>query len=146
MLSQQLLGSASDTDSMDFASEGAGQAFLHSEGYHIIDGQFKLLKEIGRGHSSVIYTARNILLGSDVVAKLQDTECGQTLLYEYRIQKALAGGLGIPRVWWLGVDDSAKVLIIDQLGPSLEDCLSQQSSCMFSIGAVIEIALQAICN
>ncbi|KIK15866.1 hypothetical protein PISMIDRAFT_114432, partial [Pisolithus microcarpus 441] len=75
----------------------------------------------------VIYAARNILSGSDVVAKLQDTECGQTLLYEYRIQKALAGGLGIPHVWWLGVDDSAEVLIIDQLGPSLEDCLSQQS-------------------
>ncbi|KIK18124.1 hypothetical protein PISMIDRAFT_110044, partial [Pisolithus microcarpus 441] len=92
----------------------------------------------------VIYAARNILSGSDVVAKLQDTECGRTLLYEYRIQKALAGGLGIPRVWWSGVDDSAEVLIIDRLGPSLEDCLSHQSSHMFSIGAVIEIALQAV--
>ncbi|KAI6016812.1 kinase-like domain-containing protein, partial [Pisolithus microcarpus] len=84
----------------------------------------------------VIYAARNILSGSNVVAKLQDTECGRTLLYEYHLQKALAGGLGIPRVWWSGVDDSAEVLIIDRLGPSLEDCLSQQSSCMFSIGAV----------
>ncbi|KAI6021163.1 hypothetical protein EDC04DRAFT_2607287 [Pisolithus marmoratus] len=100
------------------AFESAKQAFLCSEGHHIIDGWFKLLKEIGRGHSS-----------SDIVAKLQDTEHGQTLLYEYHIQKALAGGLGIPCVWWLGVDDSAKVLIIDRLGPSLEDCLSQQSSC-----------------
>ncbi|KAI5985425.1 kinase-like domain-containing protein, partial [Pisolithus marmoratus] len=88
------------------------------------------------GSPGVIYATRNILSGSDIVAKLQDTECGWTLLYEYCIQKALTGSLGIPCVWWSGVDDSAKVLIIDWLGPSLEDCLSQQSSCMFSIGAV----------
>ncbi|CAE8602451.1 unnamed protein product [Polarella glacialis] len=46
------------------------------------------------------------------------------LLYESKLYKILAGGVGIPNVHWYGVEGDYNVMVIDLLGPSLEDLFS----------------------
>merc|ERR1712176_1205145 len=46
------------------------------------------------------------------------------LLYESKLYKILAGGVDIPNVHWYGVEGDYNVMVIDLLGPSLEDLFS----------------------
>merc|ERR1711924_539988 len=46
------------------------------------------------------------------------------LLYESKLYKILAGGVGVPNVHWYGVEGDYNVMVIDLLGPSLEDLFS----------------------
>ncbi|XP_062003226.1 uncharacterized protein LOC133720771 [Rosa rugosa] len=53
------------------------------------------------------------------------------LLYESKLYRILQGGTGIPNVRWFGVAGDYNVLVIDLLGPSLEDlfnCYSRKLS------------------
>jgi serine/threonine protein kinase len=43
------------------------------------------------------------------------------LLYEAKLYRILEGGSGIPRIKWFGVDGTENALVMDLLGPSLED-------------------------
>merc|ERR1712194_570176 len=43
------------------------------------------------------------------------------LLYESKLYKILAGGVGVPNVHWYGVEGDYNVMVIDLLGPSLAD-------------------------
>jgi hypothetical protein len=63
---------------------------------------------------------------------------------EWLAYKALADGLGIPHLHWFGTDFNYQVLVIDRLGPSLEDLLSRSSSGKFTIGTVAQIACQTV--
>jgi serine/threonine protein kinase len=43
------------------------------------------------------------------------------LLYETKLYKILTGGVGIPSVHWFGVEGDYNAMVMDLLGPSLED-------------------------
>ena len=43
------------------------------------------------------------------------------LLYESRLYKILQGGTGVPNVRWYGVEGDYNIMVMDLLGPSLED-------------------------
>ena len=45
----------------------------------------------------------------------------QKLLYESKLYKILHGGIGIPHIRWYGTERDYNVLVMDLLGPSLED-------------------------
>lgn len=69
---------------------------------------------------------------------------GRALNHEYRIQKTLAGGIGIPRVWWFGTDLGTEALVMDCLGPSLESLLSRKHSHKFPVVTVAGIGHQLV--
>ncbi|KIK20371.1 hypothetical protein PISMIDRAFT_105880, partial [Pisolithus microcarpus 441] len=92
-----------------------------------------------------IYTAKNILAGREVVAKLWCLESGQALKHEYHIQKGLSRSKGIPHVQWFSTDWGTEVLVMDHLGLSLQDLMSRNCSGAFTVETVAEIACQAIC-
>ncbi|KAI6020372.1 casein kinase 1, epsilon, partial [Pisolithus microcarpus] len=89
----------------------------------------------------------NILSGGAVVTKLQHLELGHASKHKYHIQEALAGGSGIPPVQWFRMDWGTEVLVMDQLGLSLEDILSRNCSVcsnVFSIKVIAQITSQTI--
>ncbi|XP_022015189.1 casein kinase 1-like protein 10 isoform X1 [Helianthus annuus] len=90
----------------------------------VIDGKFKLGKKIGNGSFGEIYLGVNVLSGEEVAVKLEYTKTNHPqLLYESKLYKLLQGGTGVPHLKWDGVtvDGEYNAMVIDLLGPSLED-------------------------
>eukprot|EP01052_Picozoa_sp_SAG31_P002590 SAG31_NODE_92_length_26360_cov_29.601881_19_plen_79_part_00 len=60
--------------------------------------------------------------GEEVAVKLESVKTKHPqLLYESKLYRLLAGGIGIPNVRWFGVEGEFNILVMDLLGPSLED-------------------------
>lgn len=70
------------------------------------------------------------------------------LLYESRLYKILnlgGGSVGIPNVKWYGVEGDYNVMVMDLLGPSLED-LFNFCGRKFSLKTVLMLADQMVKN
>merc|ERR1712194_238068 len=65
------------------------------------------------------------------------------LLYESKLYKILAGGVGISNIHWYGVEGDYNVMVIDLLGPSFEDLFSFCNH-RFSLKTVLMLADQMI--
>ena len=52
------------------------------------------------------------------------------LLYESKLYRLLAGGIGIPNVRWFGVEGDYNIMVLDLLGPSLEDLFNFCNRCV----------------
>ncbi|XP_070147370.1 casein kinase I-like [Ovis canadensis] len=110
----------------------------------IAGGKYKLVRKIGSGSFGKVYLAINITNGEEVAVKLEPQKARQPqLLYESRLYKLLQGGIGIPRVWWYGQEKDYNVLVMDLLGPSLED-LFNFCSRRFTVKTVLMLADQMI--
>ena len=72
--------------------------------------------------SSLFNAGTNIVNGEDVAIKMEPVKAKHPQLdYETRVYKALAGGVGIPFVRWFGREGDYNAMVLDLLGPSLED-------------------------
>jgi serine/threonine protein kinase len=90
-----------------------------------VGGKFKLGRKIGCGSFGEIYMGLNVQTKEEVAVKLEPTSSkNPQLSYESKLLTMLAGGPGIPKVCWFGVDGSFSVLVMELLGPSLEDLFS----------------------
>jgi casein kinase 1 epsilon len=65
------------------------------------------------------------------------------LHYESKLYMLLQGGTGIPHLKWFGVEGEYNVMVIDLLGPSLED-LFNYCSRKFSLKTVLMLADQMV--
>jgi len=82
-------------------------------------------RKIGSGSFGDIYIGTNVQSGEEVAIKLESIKSKHPqLLYESKLYKILAGGVGVPNVRWYGVEGDYNVMVIDLLGPSLEDLFS----------------------
>ncbi|CAA6673272.1 unnamed protein product [Spirodela intermedia] len=89
---------------------------------HVIGGKFKLGRKIGGGSFGEIYVGVNIQSGEEVAIKLESLKSKHPQLhYESKLYKLLLGGTGIPRMRWFGIEGGYNIMVIDLLGPSLED-------------------------
>jgi predicted Ser/Thr protein kinase len=60
--------------------------------------------------------------GEEVAVKLESARSKfPQLKYEASIYKALEGNFGIPIILWSGVEGDYNAMVMDLLGPSLED-------------------------
>ena len=95
--------------------------------YEIIVGEHFLLNaqnKLGSGAFGDIYLGINNKNNEKVAIKLEPKNTKQPqLLYESKIYQALAGGTGIPNLYWKGVQGNYNVMVIDLLGKSLEDLM-----------------------
>uniref|UniRef100_A0A7N0U8Q9 non-specific serine/threonine protein kinase n=1 Tax=Kalanchoe fedtschenkoi TaxID=63787 RepID=A0A7N0U8Q9_KALFE len=89
---------------------------------HVIGGKFKLGRKIGSGSFGELYLGVNIQTGEEVAIKLEPVKTKHPQLhYESKLYMLLQGGTGIPHLKWFGVETDHNVMVIDLLGPSLED-------------------------
>ncbi|TKY72817.1 Casein kinase I isoform delta [Spatholobus suberectus] len=87
-----------------------------------VGNKFRLGRKIGSGSFGEIYLGTNIQTNEEVAIKLENVKTKHPqLLYESKLYRVLQGGTGIPDVRWFGVEGDYNVLVMDLLGPSLED-------------------------
>ncbi|CAI9762732.1 unnamed protein product [Fraxinus pennsylvanica] len=89
---------------------------------HVIGAKFKLGRKIGSGSFGELYLGVNIQTGEEVAVKLESVKTKHPQLrYESKLYMLLQGGTGIPHLKWFGVEGEYNAMVIDLLGPSLED-------------------------
>ncbi|KAK7465287.1 serine/threonine protein kinase [Stygiomarasmius scandens] len=109
-------------------------------------GKYRLSKKIGSGSFGNIYLGINIITGEQAAIKLESVKAKHPQLnYEYRVYKELAGGhgVGVPSVRWFGTEGGFNIMVLDLLGPSLED-LFNFCNRKFSLKTVLLLADQLI--
>jgi len=86
-----------------------------------IAGRYQLGRKIGSGSFGEIHYGVDSN-GQEIAIKMESLKkkTGH-LLYESRLYKLLQGGLGIPNVYYYGCEDEYAVMVMDLLGPSLEE-------------------------
>jgi len=106
--------------------------------------KYRLGRKIGSGSFGDIYLGTNIASNEEVAIKL---ECVRTkhpqLHIESKIYRMMQGGVGIPLIKWCGAEGDYNVLVMDLLGPSLED-LFNFCSRKFSLKTVLLLADQMV--
>ncbi|ORX80459.1 putative HRR25 protein [Basidiobolus meristosporus CBS 931.73] len=109
-----------------------------------VGNKYRLGRKIGSGSFGEIYLGTSVVGGEEVAIKLESTKARHPQLeYESKVYKSLAGGVGIPFVRHFGVEMEYNCMVIDLLGPSLED-LFNFCSRKFSLKTVLILADQLI--
>ncbi|EDV27671.1 uncharacterized protein TRIADDRAFT_20995 [Trichoplax adhaerens] len=109
-----------------------------------VGNKYRLGRKIGSGSFGDIYLGTNIITGDEVAIKLECTTTKHPQLHiEWKFYKIMAGGVGIPSVKWWGTEGDYNVVVMELLGPSLED-LFNFCSRKFSLKTVLQLADQLI--
>ena len=93
---------------------------------------YRLGRKVGGGAFGEIYLGTDITTGSDlltgwvvgneVAIKLESSSSrNQQLQYEFKVYKAIRGGIGIPSAQYFSREGNYNVMVMELLGPSLED-------------------------
>ncbi|KAJ9161136.1 Casein kinase I isoform delta [Coniochaeta hoffmannii] len=110
----------------------------------LIADRYRVDRKIGAGGFGLVYSGTDLQSGEEVAIKLTYVrDDPEALRGEKETYKALAGGVGIPRVRWFGQECDFYALVHDVLGASLED-LFNYCGRRFSLKTILLIADQAI--
>ncbi|OMJ70562.1 hypothetical protein SteCoe_31440 [Stentor coeruleus] len=110
----------------------------------IIAGKYRVGSKIGNGSFGDIFLGTNITTNEEVAIKFEKNNSNHPqLLFESKIYVILRDGIGIPRIHWYGIEGEFNVMILDLLGPSLEDLLKVCNH-KFSLKTVLILADQMI--
>ncbi|XP_072978036.1 casein kinase 1-like protein 1 isoform X1 [Typha angustifolia] len=109
-----------------------------------VGNKFRMGRKIGSGSFGEIYLGTNVQTNEEVAIKLESVKTKHPqLLYESKLYRILQGGTGIPNIRFFGVEGDYNVLVMDLLGPSLED-LFNFCSRKLSLKTVLMLADQMI--
>jgi serine/threonine protein kinase len=101
-------------------------------------------EKIGAGSFGRIYAALDKLTRNRVAIKLESVAARHPqVLYEAKVYNHLRKCLGIPEIHWCGSTDQWHILVMDLLGPSLEDLLNAYHR-SFSLKTVLLVAEQLV--
>ncbi|XP_047086053.1 casein kinase I-like [Lolium rigidum] len=107
-------------------------------------GDFRVGSLIGTGSFGEIYHGTNLETKEHVAIKLESLKARfPQLIYELKIYRKLGGETGIPNVKWFGIQDDFSVLVMDLLGPNLEE-LFDSCDRKLSLKTVLMLADQMI--
>lgn len=109
-----------------------------------IAGKYRVGSKIGNGSFGDIFIGVNSQTNEEVAIKLEKVRSNHPqLLQESKIYRHLQGGAGIPSIHWYGVEGEYNIMILDLLGPSLEDLISICNK-RLSLKTVLMLAEQMI--
>jgi len=115
-----------------------------SSSSNVVGVHYRVGKKIGEGSFGVIFEGTNLLNNTQVAIKFEPRKSDAPQLRdEYRTYKILVGCPGIPNVYYFGQEGLHNILVIDLLGPSLED-LFDHCNRRFSIKTVVMVAKQML--
>ncbi|KAL0077127.1 casein kinase I [Phycomyces blakesleeanus] len=111
-----------------------------------VGDKYRIGKKIGSGSFGDIHLGTNIITDEKVAIKLESVKAKHPQLeYEAKVYKAISGGVGIPFVRWFGTECDYNAMVIDLLGPSLED-LFNFCNRKFSLKTALLLADQMLCR
>lgn len=111
---------------------------------HTINNKYIVGVKIGSGSFGQIHLGKNLQTNEDVAIKFESIRSRHPqLLYESRIYQMLQGGVGIPNIHWFGVEGEFNVMVVDLMGPSLEELFTNCGR-RFSLKTVLMLADQMI--
>jgi len=111
---------------------------------YIGGGKYRVVRRLGSGSFGEIFLGLNVINGEEVAIKFESAKARHPQLqYESRLYKVLQGGVGIPHMRWFGLERNYNILVMDLLGPSLED-LFNFCSRRFTLKTVLMLADQMI--
>ncbi|KAH7720523.1 casein kinase I isoform delta-like protein [Aphelenchoides avenae] len=109
-----------------------------------VGGRYRLGRKIGSGSFGDIYLGENIVTREEVAIKLECVKTKHPQLHiEAKLYKLMHGGVGIPQVKWCGYEGEYNVMVMELLGPSLED-LFNFCSRKFTLKTVLLLADQML--
>ncbi|CAH1958667.1 unnamed protein product [Acanthoscelides obtectus] len=109
-----------------------------------VGNKYRLGRKIGSGSFGDIYLGTNISTGEEVAIKLECVKTRHPQLHiESKFYRMMQGGVGIPQVKWCASEGDYNVMVMELLGPSLED-LFNFCSRRFSLKTVLLLADQLI--
>ena len=87
-----------------------------------IANRFKMGKKIGSGSFGEIYLGLDIQTGKEVAVKFEQLNVRRPqVIEEAKLLREFAGEPGFPKFMWYGKHDEFQIMVIELLGPSLED-------------------------
>ncbi|XP_078428144.1 casein kinase 1-like protein 12 [Wolffia australiana] len=88
----------------------------------LVGKKYRIGRKLGSGSFGELYLGTNIQTNEEVAIKLERVKSRHPQLhYESKLYRIFQGGTGIPSVRWFGVELDYNILVMDLLGPSLED-------------------------
>jgi casein kinase 1 len=117
---------------------------MASSSSNVVGVHYRVGKKIGEGSFGVIFEGTNLLNNQQVAIKFEPRKSDAPQLRdEYRTYKILVGCPGIPNVYYFGQEGLHNILVIDLLGPSLED-LFDHCNRRFTLKTVVMVAKQMV--
>ncbi|KAI8341833.1 kinase-like domain-containing protein [Chlamydoabsidia padenii] len=120
------------------------QSVSVNSSHNVVGVHYRVGKKIGEGSFGIIYEGTNLLNNQQVAIKFEPRKSDAPQLRdEYRTYKVMAGTPGIPKAYFFGQEGLHNILVIDLLGPSLEDMFDICGR-RFSVKTVAMLAKQMI--
>jgi casein kinase 1 len=110
----------------------------------VVGSKYLLGRKIGSGAFGDVYLSTHIETNEEFAVKLEAIDCADPhLMHEAKVYKVLEGAVGVPKLHWYGVEGDFNVMVLDLLGPSLQD-LFAHCDFKFSLKTLVMLADQMV--